>query len=77
MARKPSPFVCSACGAPTHKWAGRCPACGEWNTIATARPAPGAPSQGEKGPAARPVALSEIGEDGFDRVATGIAEFDM
>ena len=72
MARKPSPFVCSSCGAPTHKWAGRCSACGEWNTIVTARPA-----QGEKRPAAPVVALSEVGEDGFGRIATGIAEFDM
>ncbi|MEM1076266.1 MAG: DNA repair protein RadA [Pseudomonadota bacterium] len=32
MAKSPS-FSCSACGNVTSKWAGRCEACGEWNTI--------------------------------------------
>jgi len=27
-------FVCQACGAITNKWAGKCEACGQWNTIA-------------------------------------------
>ncbi len=26
-------FSCSACGATSSKWSGRCEACGEWNTI--------------------------------------------
>lgn len=26
-------FVCSNCGAETLKWMGRCPQCGEWNTL--------------------------------------------
>ncbi|MEY1555822.1 DNA repair protein RadA [Yoonia sp. R2331] len=26
-------FSCSACGAVTSKWSGKCEACGEWNTI--------------------------------------------
>ena len=34
MAKKPvKMFVCQSCGAIYHKWAGRCEACGEWNTI--------------------------------------------
>lgn len=34
MAKKPiSQFVCSNCGAMTSSWAGRCPQCGEWNTL--------------------------------------------
>ena len=32
MAKAPS-FSCSACGNVTTKWAGRCEACGEWNTV--------------------------------------------
>jgi DNA repair protein RadA/Sms len=31
--------VCSACGAESPKWQGRCPACGEWNTLAEGAPA--------------------------------------
>lgn len=26
-------WFCTACGADSPKWAGRCPACGEWNTM--------------------------------------------
>ena len=43
--RKPA-FVCSACGAVHAKWAGRCDACGAWNTIAED---PGLSDAGPKG----------------------------
>ncbi len=33
MAKSAARFVCQACGAVTAKWAGRCEACGEWNTM--------------------------------------------
>jgi DNA repair protein RadA/Sms len=34
MAKKPTVrFVCNNCGAATAAWAGRCPQCGEWNTL--------------------------------------------
>ena len=26
-------FVCSECGCETPKWVGKCPKCGEWNTM--------------------------------------------
>ena len=26
-------YVCTACGAEYPRWAGKCAACGEWNTI--------------------------------------------
>ncbi|AXC50920.1 DNA repair protein RadA [Paracoccus suum] len=39
MARTPSPaFACTACGAVHRKWAGRCDACGAWNTIVEESP---------------------------------------
>lgn len=28
-----SVFVCTECGATSNKWLGKCPACGEWNTL--------------------------------------------
>ncbi|HET6360977.1 MAG TPA: DNA repair protein RadA, partial [Gemmatimonadota bacterium] len=31
--RSRSRFVCSACGATSLRWAGRCPECGEWNSL--------------------------------------------
>ncbi|MBR6720764.1 MAG: DNA repair protein RadA [Alistipes sp.] len=34
MAKVKRAFFCSECGYETPKWLGKCPACGEWNTIA-------------------------------------------
>ena len=44
-AKNKTVFVCSACGCESPKWYGRCPSCGEWNTMeeelrAPAKPAP-------------------------------------
>ena len=33
MPRPTSIHVCSACGHESPRWAGRCPGCGEWNTL--------------------------------------------
>ena len=30
-------FVCDSCGSDTPKWEGRCPSCGEWNTLVEVR----------------------------------------
>ena len=66
-------FVCQNCGSAQAKWMGRCPDCGEWNTLvekqiveAPARAATRtfAPLEGEAAP--RP--LTDISSDGLDRV---------
>ncbi len=33
MGKQKSMFVCSQCGFETAKWYGKCPSCGEWNTL--------------------------------------------
>jgi len=33
MAKSSASFVCQSCGNVTSKWAGKCDACGGWNTI--------------------------------------------
>ncbi len=33
MAKVKTAFFCSSCGAQQSKWMGKCPACGEWNTL--------------------------------------------
>lgn len=33
MAKTKTVFFCTSCGNETPKWQGRCPACGQWNTI--------------------------------------------
>lgn len=38
-------FYCTECGNETAKWAGKCPACGAWNTIVEQPEAPKALSK--------------------------------
>jgi len=64
-------------------WSGRCPDCGEWNTLVE-RTAPESPARGRGGgaakgrdvPAARPVPLGQVEAVEVGRLVTGIAEFD-
>jgi DNA repair protein RadA/Sms len=82
MARSALVYACSQCGHESPKWHGRCPGCGQWNTVAEeARPAPsaggrGAGSRTGAGRALRPVRLGEVETPRVDRLSTGIAEFD-
>lgn len=34
MAKTKTQYVCQSCGAVLARWAGKCPECGEWNTLA-------------------------------------------
>ena len=71
-------FACSSCGHESPKWHGRCPGCGEWNTMAeekrAAAPVGRAPSQG--GRALTPVPLGQVEAPRVERLCTGIGEFD-
>ena len=33
MTKDKKQYVCSACGSVQLKWSGKCPDCGEWNTL--------------------------------------------
>ena len=76
-------YVCQNCGHQESKWLGKCPDCGEWNSLVEerARAAPSAP----KGMAARggfrlrevrPVQFGEIESQTEARVSSGVTEFD-
>lgn len=74
-------FVCQSCGAVSAKWAGRCEACGEWNTLveeAVSAP-PGAlkaeKSGTKRGPKAEFVALNAETE-AVNRIVIGVEELD-
>jgi DNA repair protein RadA/Sms len=83
MARASTIHVCSACGQETARWAGRCPGCGEWNTLveevrspaAARRGSPGARGSGRVA-AVRPIALVDVAAAEHDRMSTGIGELD-
>jgi DNA repair protein RadA/Sms len=68
-------FVCAQCGHDSAKWHGRCPGCGEWNTMAEERPvAPVAKSARKR--TLKPVPLSEVQAPRLRRLMTGIGELD-
>ena len=43
MAKIKTRFVCNNCGSVSTRWLGRCPQCGEWNTLVEEQTVPQAP----------------------------------
>ncbi|MBO6866905.1 MAG: DNA repair protein RadA [Pseudomonadota bacterium] len=79
MAKVSALFVCTACGASSSKWSGRCEACGEWNTIQEEAPLSAGPSSKSLGRAkGRTVPLSDLSskETPPPRTASGLSELD-
>ncbi|MBB4287804.1 DNA repair protein RadA [Roseospira goensis] len=79
MAKAPArQFVCQSCGAVTRKWAGRCDACGEWNTIVEEAVPEAAPKGITAGRGGRSLDFVGLKGDGRPppRRLTGIAELD-
>jgi DNA repair protein RadA/Sms len=78
MAKMKVEYVCTTCGTTSPKWVGKCPGCGEWNTIVeeVSAPALARRSGVPDFPSSRPVRLSEVSEAAAARVSCGIAEFD-
>ena len=73
-------FKCSECGAVHPKWLGRCPDCGQWNTLQEFIQDPNAVSAklvgGTLAQKARPVPLATVQAQEAGRLQTGIGEFD-
>lgn len=72
-------WFCTSCGNESPKWMGRCPACGEWNTmVEEPREARGAKAAGPAagGERRRPVHLGEVSSTGEERFSLGSAEVD-
>lgn len=80
MAKIKTHFVCQNCGTTSPKWAGKCNACGEWNTFVeevqvsknTANPASARLSSASK----KPVQIGKIQMQNTQRVSTSDPEFD-
>jgi len=68
-------YVCQQCGSQSLKWVGRCPDCGEWNSmLETVESREGAPPSSIL-PRSRPQRLSEIPAEGFKRMEVSMGEF--
>ena len=82
MAAAKSLWYCTNCGNESPKWMGRCPACGEWNTMVEAPVEKKSAGSGSKGLAAKasnsrkPVYLKEIDRSKEPRLLLGLPEVD-
>ena len=71
-------FYCTACGNETPKWAGRCPACGAWNTVVEQEAVPQTRTAGRSsgGKRVKAVHITDIEESHEIRFSTGMGELD-
>jgi len=73
--QKETVFVCESCGYQTPKWMGRCPGCGQWNSLVEK-----ILEKNTKKEAAKeiipPISVKEISLEAENRIKTDIEEFD-
>ena len=79
-------FFCTDCGNETPKWAGKCPACGAWNTIVERPPEQSTAKKGAGGrssvgsslrvPVRQPKAIRDVETTDELRFRTGMGELD-
>lgn len=77
MAKKPvSRFVCTNCGHITSSWAGKCPQCGEWNTLEEEAPIVAGGSNVTGGKALQPAAVDTVVKHDLPRLRSSVPEID-
>ncbi|MBI4598396.1 MAG: DNA repair protein RadA [Candidatus Omnitrophica bacterium] len=77
MPKVKSLYVCQQCGHQSVKWLGRCPQCGEWNSLVEELIEPLSVSGGAVAEAlAAPTPLAEVSLEDAARLRTGVGEFD-
>src|SRR3954471_9658530 len=82
MARAATIFTCSTCGATAAKWHGRCPSCGDWNTLVEEAAPRATAATGRGGGAGAPALpgratrLRDVRAEEVARLHTGIGELD-
>lgn len=79
--KKEIEFLCTSCGNTTTKWVGKCPFCGEWNTLKEHVVEPvlensGRGGRGLGGPVHQVVALKDVSTEDTRRLSTANTEFD-
>lgn len=80
MAKSKSLYICSECGYESAKWYGKCPGCGEWNTmneqVVSVSTGSSKAKRSSGAYAAKVMRLNEISGDIERRISTGVSEFD-
>ena len=78
MAKDRMVYVCSSCGYDSPKWIGKCPSCGEWNTMKEFNQGSKASASlmGRVGTAMKsaPISMSKIPTDESPRINMGDGE---
>jgi DNA repair protein RadA/Sms len=77
MPKSKTRYVCENCGSSQPKWQGKCPDCGEWNTLkemVIQEPGPGRPAALAPGAPVAPISLPDIPLDGYERIPVAMGE---
>lgn len=76
-------YACQNCGATSPRWAGKCPSCGEWNTMTeetqvkqSAATSRRVLVENRTNTRQKPILLTDVEQDNQERIMTGIAELD-
>ena len=77
MAKQRIQFVCRQCGHATPRWVGRCPTCGEWNTMeeVVTEASRSTRSRRPATPRSTPQRLTDVSSDHSQRLPVPMAEF--
>ena len=76
MAKVRTIHRCSDCGATAVRWSGKCPTCGEWNTLVEETDAPAVADRLPAGPLTVPQLLGEVDQSEAAARPTGVGELD-
>ncbi|MDK2867654.1 MAG: hypothetical protein PWP51_1794 [Clostridiales bacterium] len=77
MAKTKTVYICQACAYQSPKWLGKCPECGEWNTLVETIEQPVIPKGLNISTQSKPKLISEIVYDHEERYSTSIKELDI
>ena len=72
-------FLCQNCGYESRKWLGKCPECGEWNSLVEERAVTTKKGRGGNSfrlREAKAIAFEEIESQDDTRISSGVTEFD-
>jgi DNA repair protein RadA/Sms len=76
MAKVKTRFVCGECGHESLRWMGKCPGCGEWNTMVEELNLPSGAPGTPTGSLSKPEKLQNIPIERIARSSTGTGELD-
>ena len=69
-------FLCDSCGVDTPRWEGRCPSCGEWNTLSEMNEPSPVPERSSLTRTAESIRLSDVSTHEAPRLRFSSAEVD-